>query len=68
MQLAVASQMAQEGTRLIRQHFDADLSAEEIAAANTVIDLDSEEGACPACGSAIVPGGMRCGSCGLRWG
>ncbi len=68
MQLAVASQVAQEGARLIRAHFDADLSAEQLAAANAVIDLDAQEGSCPACGSPIVPGGMRCSSCGLRWG
>jgi len=46
----------------------AGMSAEELAAADAVIDLEADENACPACGGTIPRDVRMCPECGLMIG
>jgi len=64
--LAVASNDAETAIELIRQQQSVGLSAAELAAADSVVDLDADEAQCPACGDSFTPGVRNCPGCGLR--
>ena len=68
MQLAVASEHTRDAARAVDDHWAKDLSAEERAATEMVIDLDAEEATCPACLTTFKTGTTRCPGCGLRLG
>lgn len=68
MQLAVASEDKFEAARAVDDHWARDLSPEERAATEMVIDLDADEATCPACLTTFKTGILRCPGCGLRLG
>ena len=39
-----------------------------LESADAVVDMDADETACPACGTAMPGGVLRCPSCLLRFG
>ncbi len=66
--LAVATADATDAARALHEYWAGDLPPEAVLAAETPIDLDSSEAACPACGAAFDPKRARCPACGLRLG
>ncbi len=68
MQLAVASEHGPVAARAVDDHWAKDLSPEERAASELVVDLDAEEATCPACLTTFRTGTNRCPGCGLRLG
>jgi predicted amidophosphoribosyltransferase len=52
----------------VHDHWARDLSPEERAAADSVVDLDAEEATCPACQTVFETAASRCPGCGLRLG
>ncbi len=68
MELAVASTDMKASAIAIDEQWSQQLTAEEKAATEMVIDLDAEEATCPACMTAFAPGVTHCPECGLRVG
>ena len=68
MWLAVAMPDFQTAQIAVHDHWAQDLTPEQRAAADGVVDLDSDEPLCPACGAAFRPADGRCPGCGLRLG
>lgn len=64
--LAVASEDAPTCMQILNADWGEEFSAEVLERAGTVIDLDAESAACPACGGAMQPSSGRCPDCGLR--
>jgi hypothetical protein len=52
---------------LVEEQWASGTSAEALAAASRVVDLDAEESACPACEEPVPGGARRCPGCGLRF-
>jgi hypothetical protein len=68
MWLAVASQDAAAGIAVVEEQWAEGVSPEALAAASSVVDLDAEQTACPACMEPMPGGSSRCPGCGLRFG
>ena len=69
MQLAVAGVDAERASRALQQKWQNEASAEQIRAAQHVIDLDAAEIQCPACAATFANPGTSaeriCPGCGL---
>ena len=66
--LAVAGPDAERAAQHLAEQERARMSPEERDAADSIIDLDAEQNACPACGGTIPQARQRCPECGLRIG
>jgi hypothetical protein len=65
--LVCASADKPMATQVLTAHWAGD-SAEAVAAAGHVIDLDAEQATCPACMTSFPTDATRCPGCGLRLG
>ena len=63
--LAVASEDAEKSLIALRADWHANASEEERRAAEQVVDHNSAEITCPACGDTFASGPPECPGCGL---
>jgi len=52
----------------MQQLRDAEMTQQELDAARHVVDFDSEQAQCPACGTHFSTRERRCPDCGLNFG
>lgn len=52
---------------VVEEQWAGGTSAQALAAASLVVDLDAEESTCPACEGRVPGSAPRCPSCGLRF-
>ncbi len=68
LELAVASENLADGIELMQDSWKSNLSPEEIASTEMVVDFDAEQTTCPACMTIFRPETPMCPGCGLRFG